>query len=107
MGRAVIWLNGICALNPIHRAIAMSETAPSSQVELLDTTVAASLGQAFNEAWQALLKSGLHRFSSMSDDDLKEILACRIIELANKGERDPARLRDDALSYLAERGLRT
>ena len=31
----------------------------------------------------------------------RELLELRIIEIAQLGERDPARLRDDALLYLA------
>jgi hypothetical protein len=33
----------------------------------------------------------------------REVLALRIIEIAQLGERDPDRLRDDALLYLAKR----
>ena len=37
----------------------------------------------------------------------RELLALRIIEIAQLGERDPARLRADALAYLARTNLRS
>jgi hypothetical protein len=36
-----------------------------------------------------------------------ELLVLRIIEIAQLGERDPARLRDDALLYLARTNLKS
>jgi hypothetical protein len=37
----------------------------------------------------------------------RELLALRIIEIAQLGERDPRRLRDDALAYLARTNLKS
>jgi hypothetical protein len=37
----------------------------------------------------------------------RELLALRIIEIAQLGERDPARLRDDALPYVARTNLKS
>ena len=38
---------------------------------------------------------------------IRELLALRIIEIAQLGERDPARLREDALAYLARTNLKS
>jgi hypothetical protein len=37
----------------------------------------------------------------------RELLALRIIEMAQRGERDPNQLRNDALLYLAQANLRS
>ena len=50
------------------------------------------------------------RRSLASDGDTnatRELLALRIIEIAQLGERDPNRLRDDALLYLARTNLKS
>jgi hypothetical protein len=50
-------------------------------------------------------------FASESSDSYKnaarELLALRIIEIAQLGERDPNRLREDALLYLARTNLKS
>jgi hypothetical protein len=59
------------------------------------------LVEAFDQAWKAVLDSGAPFASEGQKNATRELLALRIIEIAQLGERDPKRLRDDALSYLA------
>jgi hypothetical protein len=60
------------------------------------------LVEALDQAWNRLQRSG----SALINDGLskvtRELLALRIIELALLGKRDPSRLRDGALHYLAQ-----
>jgi hypothetical protein len=55
------------------------------------------LSTAYDEAWRSLQKSGTYFTSSREAEAARERLAQRIIENAKGGERDPCRLRDDAL----------
>jgi hypothetical protein len=60
------------------------------------------LTDAFDQAWKASEKSGVCIVSDTYKNATREVLALRIIEIAQLGERDPNRLRDDALLYLAK-----
>ena len=61
----------------------------------------ALLASAFDSAWDTIKKSG----SPLAADDqaasTREVLAKRIIEMGQRGERDQQRLVDDALDHLA------
>jgi hypothetical protein len=59
------------------------------------------LVDAFDQAWKAVQDSGAPFASEAQVSATRERLALRIIEIAQLGERDPNRLRDDALLYLA------
>jgi hypothetical protein len=63
------------------------------------------LAAALDDAWRSLQKSGAYFKSRGHADATRERLAIRIIEMAKLGERDPARLRDDALLDLAQSNL--
>ena len=65
------------------------------------------LTQAFDQAWQAVEESGICFSSDTYKNAAREVLALRIIEIAQLGERDPNRLREDALLYLARTNLKT
>ena len=65
------------------------------------------LSHAFDQAWQAVEKSGICFSSDVYKNATREVLALRIIEIAQLGERDPNRLRDDALLYLARTNLKS
>jgi hypothetical protein len=54
---------------------------------------------AFNAAWDSL--TGCADYKDGTADWAREVLAMRIIETAQAGERDVSRLRDDALAHLA------
>ena len=58
------------------------------------------LSAAYDEAWRSLQKSGIY-FTCREAEAARERLAQRIIENAKGGERDPGRLRDNALRDLA------
>ena len=62
---------------------------------------------AFDQAWKAVEESGVCFASDTYRNATREILALRIIEIAQLGERDPNRLRDDALLYLARTNLKS
>jgi hypothetical protein len=66
-----------------------------------DPETTALLASAFDIAWGVVKKSG----NSLAADDqaasTREVLAKRIIDRAQQGERDPKRLVDDALVHLA------
>jgi hypothetical protein len=65
------------------------------------------LTAAFDDAWKCLQDSGVVFASDGHADATREILALRIIEMAQLGERDQRRLRDDALLHLAQSDLRS
>jgi hypothetical protein len=60
---------------------------------------------ALDDAWRSLQRSGVYFKSGGHAQATREKLARRIIEMAKLGERDPTRLRDDALYYLAQSNL--
>jgi hypothetical protein len=65
------------------------------------------LTRAFDEAWRAVVESEVCFTSDTYKHATRELLALRIIEIAQLGERDPNRLRDDALLYLARTNLKS
>ena len=66
-----------------------------------DSDTAALLASAFDTAWDTVKKSG----SALAADDqaksTREVLAKRVIEMGQQGERDRQRLVDDAIAHLA------
>ena len=65
------------------------------------------LVHAFDQAWKAVQDSGAPFASEGQASATRERLALRIIEIAQLGEGDPNRLRDDALLYLARTNLKS
>ena len=65
------------------------------------------LVDAFDQAWKAVEDSGAPFASEGHVSATRERIALRIIEIAQLGERDPNRLRDDALLYLARTNLKS
>jgi aspartate oxidase len=58
---------------------------------------------AFDAAWQAVQESGASFASNGQAEATRELLALRIIEVAQStGVRDHIHLRDDALLYLTQ-----
>jgi hypothetical protein len=66
-----------------------------------DADEVAVLVDAFEQAWKRVEESGSIRAGDGHAEATRELLALRIIDIAQLGERDPNRLRDDALAYLA------
>ena len=63
---------------------------------------------AFDAAWQAVQECGAGIASNGQAEATRELLALRIIEVAQStGLRDPIRLRDDALLYLTQSNRRS
>jgi hypothetical protein len=65
-----------------------------------DPQVAMAMSAAFNSAWEAVKDA-----PDMADgkaDWARETLGLRIIEAAQRGEHNVARLQEDALMYLAK-----
>jgi hypothetical protein len=60
-----------------------------------------TLVSAYEDAWQQVEKSGSTFASPRYKRAAREIIAKRIIEMAQRGEREPTRLAEDAVSYLA------
>ena len=59
-----------------------------------------TLVSVFETAWQKVEQSGSKLASPAYKRAAQEIIAKRIIETAQRGERDPIALADDAVSYL-------
>ena len=64
----------------------------------LDTT--ALLASAFDSAWDTVKKSGSPLAADENAASTRDLLAKRIIKMAQQGERDRQRLVDDALAHL-------
>ena len=59
------------------------------------------LTAAFDTAWQILKTSGNVLAADFRATSTRELLAKRIIETGSQGERNPLRLAEDALAFLA------
>jgi hypothetical protein len=60
-----------------------------------------TLVSAFEAAWEKVEKSGSKLASPRYERAAQEIIAKRIIEMAQRGERAPQQLAEDAVEYLA------
>jgi hypothetical protein len=58
------------------------------------------LVSAFEAAWQKVEQSGSKFASPGYQRAAQEIIAKRIIEMAQRGKREPGELADDAVAYL-------
>jgi hypothetical protein len=63
--------------------------------------------EALDGAWTTVQTSGTTLATTGHAEATRELLALRIIDIAQLGERDPNRLRDDALAYLARTNLKS
>jgi hypothetical protein len=63
-----------------------------------DVNTTMVLASAFDTAWLSLQKSGGARVSDNQSPATRELLARRIIEIAEHGERDRERIVNDALA---------
>lgn len=62
---------------------------------------------AFDQVWKTVETSGALFAANGHAEATRELLALRIIEMAQLGERDVGRLRDDAIEYLARTNLKS
>jgi hypothetical protein len=67
-----------------------------------DPTAVAILGAAFDAAWDIIHKSGGPLAGEAQAAITRERLAKRIIEMAQKGERDRQRLVENALAHVTD-----
>jgi hypothetical protein len=65
--------------------------------EMIETLVS-----VFEAAWQKVEQSGSKLASPGYKRAAQEIIAKRIIEMAQHGERNPSELADDAVTYLEQ-----
>jgi hypothetical protein len=65
-----------------------------------DPDTVALLASAFDTAWDTVKKSGSPLAADGQAASTRELLAKRIIEMGQKGERDGQRLVHDALAHL-------
>jgi hypothetical protein len=59
-----------------------------------------TLVSVFETAWRKVEQSGSKLASPAYERAAREIIAKRIIEMAQRGQRDPSELAEDAVSYL-------
>ena len=59
------------------------------------------LASAFDEAWEAVQRSGGALSRPAYAGTIREVLAKRIIEMAQRGQNDAQRLSEDAVRFLA------
>ena len=64
------------------------------------------LAAAFDDAWRAVLASGMTFESDRDSQSVRDTLAKHIIDQARYGERDRRRLRDGALLQYAQSKLK-
>jgi len=67
-----------------------------------DPAVALVMREAFESAWESVKSSGNPDLVDGKAEWLREILGLRIIDMAQRGERDVIKLREDALTFLAQ-----
>ena len=67
-----------------------------------DPEVIEKLAAAYEDAWQKIEQSGSVFASPRYRRVAREIVARRIIDMAQRGEIEADRLADDAVSYLAQ-----
>jgi hypothetical protein len=70
-----------------------------SKFTAFNPEAATAMGDALNAAWNSL--TGAADYGGGTADWARELLAMRIIETAQAGERNVTRLHDDALAHLA------
>ena len=80
----------------------MTAVVPFLSQSAFEPEVIAILVAAFEAAWASVEASGSALASPRYKRVAKEIMAKRIIETAQRGERDKDRLAHDALTYLTE-----
>lgn len=77
------------------------EIVPLLAQSAFDPELIETLVSAYEDAWRRVEKSGSALASPRYRRAAQEIVAERIIKMARRGEREPARLTEDAVTYLA------
>ena len=80
-------------------AVQKPNVIPFGRHQALDPETNIIIGRAFDAAWLALRT----KLGAEGTDEMRDALARRIISMAQRGERDIALLRDDALAHFSRR----
>ena len=80
----------------------MRTIIPFAENRAFDPETVHLLAAAFENAWNSLTAKEDRFADPLKAAHSREVLAKRIITLAQRGERDSIRLCDDALAYLRE-----
>ena len=80
----------------------MHTIIPLAENRAFDPETVRVLAAAFENAWNSLMAGGDRFADPLNAAHSREVLAKRIIKMAQRGERDSIRLCDDALAYLRE-----
>jgi hypothetical protein len=75
---------------------------PLLQQAAFEPEMIETLAGVFESAWQKVEQSGSKLASPAYRGPAQEIIAKRIIEMAQRGERNPSELADDAVAYLQQ-----
>jgi hypothetical protein len=81
---------------------AMGTIHSFARLQPFDPITRDAMGLAFDTAWQEWLVSGTHLASSAYAATTRKALALHIVDLAQCGERDVNRLRDDAVAFVLD-----
>ena len=73
---------------------------PLLEQSAFDPEFIKTLVSAYEDAWHKVEKSGSTFASPRYRRAAQEIVAKRIIEMAQRGEREPTQLAEDAVAYL-------
>jgi hypothetical protein len=76
--------------------------APLLAKTAFDPELIATLVSAYEDAWKRIESSGSKFASPRYRRAAQEIVAKRIIEMAQQGEAEPGRLAEDAVTFLAK-----
>jgi hypothetical protein len=76
--------------------------APLLAQTAFDPEFIETLVSAYEDAWEKIEKSGSAFASPRYRRAAQEIVAKRIIEMAQRGEREPSQLAEDAVAHLAQ-----
>jgi hypothetical protein len=80
----------------------MGTIHPFARLQPFDPITCDAMGLAFEGAWQELLMSSTGLVSSANADATREALAMHIVDIAQRGERDVNRLRDNAVAFVLD-----
>ena len=83
----------------------MRTIIPFAENRSFDSETTHLMATAFENAWKSLTARGDRFADPLKAAHSREVLAKRIIELAQRGEQDPIHLSDDALAYLREQSV--
>jgi hypothetical protein len=65
-----------------------------------DPETVKAMGLAFDAAWQRLLEAGTSLASSGYAEVTREAIALHIIDAVHRGQRDVAKLQEDAVAFV-------